>query len=754
MIKKIYYSKTLLRISIVLVLLLFTNILNVLSQEDKTLELVKDVQEQVKKEYGTIETIQFSGRSKFYDYMGSDAIGLKTVRDFEDCYFDGVWKKPDSLQIIVKAFRRVDPDDKARNYFWADMPLPDPMIHSYDASITPVENHRIDALNKDNSENKWNKNKSFWPIFPFDPGADSLYNYEMIAHISMGSRKIQEIQVNTKSPDTHGVSGVFQIDMDDKDIVGSRYVFNNPVSLLKKFFKAEEFPVLITPFSEFSASYMISTKKMLINDKYWLPQKIVEDVNVKLLGTKISFKREIEFTSYFLNKKQEETDLAIDLNKLSKKKVFFRRDPDLESKVFSAMEDTTKLTKEEENRIIKSIEEKYSSMKLNKGIFDSEIVAKNAIKMNIEQKSRKFFNLAKGISNNFFLYNRVEGIRFLYNVGLTNFLLRNSFISVGGGYGIKDKRWKGEVSFLKFFDRKRKIFIEGNVYDKLDFEENSVKISTLKNSFSSLFFKKDLRDFFYTSGGSISFGYKFTDNLAIKLSGITQNEKSAARNTTFSIFNWKSPFRLNPEIYSGRFNGLQSLFMFENYNLSFNITFEFTNKDMLNSDFSYQFIKSDFQYMYEPGYNNIFILTLSGASSSGSLTPQRWFDFGGKILTEYYGNLRGVEYKSYTGDRMAMALLEYSYCYGTVWDAFSKINWWMRCIRMTKLTFWTGLGWSDLSESSLALGFGKIVPSLTTKGIYNELGFSIGDRFNLFRLDFIVKNTYDKSVLFSFNFIR
>jgi len=118
---------------------------------------------------------------------------------------------------------------------------------------------------------------------------------------------------------------------------------------------------------------------------------------------------------------------------------------------------------------------------------------------------------------------------------------------------------------------------------------------------------------------------------------------------------------------------------------------------------------------------------------------------------EYYGNLRGTGYKAFTGDRMAMGLLEYSFCYGSVWDI--KPNW-EGLKRIVKLTFLTGLAWSELSDRSRKLAADRDIPALTTDGLYHEYGFSIGDRFNLCRLDFITNNKSNKSVLFSFNFMR
>ncbi|MCP4724706.1 MAG: hypothetical protein GY863_06705, partial [bacterium] len=331
---------------------IFINIQATFAQNTETLELVRDVRERAIEKYGNIETLAFSGRSVFFDYMGSKIVDMNTVRDYEDCYFNGYWEKPDSLQIIVKAFRTVDPDQPYRQYFWSDFPLPNPMQYSFFNSITPLEYTELTTLDPESGEKKKVRLKSMWPIFPFAEGADSLYNYEIISEVGMNNRRIIELRVGTKSEDTPGLSGIFHIDADEKDIVGSDYTFNEAADLMRKFLTAEGFPVFARIFIDFDASYRVYTKKVLVNGVYWLPEKIVEDVNIKSLSSRISFQRELEFTSYFINMKPDETPLDLSKNGMQdkqNKEVVFRRNPLLESEIFSTMEDSAKLTKEEEN---------------------------------------------------------------------------------------------------------------------------------------------------------------------------------------------------------------------------------------------------------------------------------------------------------------------------------------------------------------------------------------------------------------------
>ncbi|MCP4727835.1 MAG: hypothetical protein GY863_22545, partial [bacterium] len=343
----------------------FINIQAVSAQNNEVLELVRDVRERALETYNNIGTLAFSGNSEIYIYIGSKIIDLHTIGGYEDCYFNGYWKKPDSLQVVVKGFRTVDPEAPNRQEFWDDTPLPDPMHHSFYNTVTQLGHTKITTVDPVTGEKKCVGLESFWPIFPFAEGADSLYNYEIISKIRMNSRTIIELRVSTISDETPGVSGVFRIDADEKDIVGSDYTFNEAGDLLQNFV-IPRFPVFAKILIDFDTGYRVHTKKVLVNGAYWLPETIVEDVNMKSLGTRLSFQRKLDFTSYFINMKPEDTPLDLNVNTYPKDTVIFRRDPVLERRVFSTMEDSTKLTKEEENRIISSIENKFIQMDNNK----------------------------------------------------------------------------------------------------------------------------------------------------------------------------------------------------------------------------------------------------------------------------------------------------------------------------------------------------------------------------------------------------
>ncbi len=735
--------------------------------QDRTMEIVRQVQLRTQKMYDNIEKLSFSGRSKTYVYFGWGALGMKMVPLLEEYYFDGIWTKPDTLQLIINAYRKVEPDTINTDAL-EDFPPPNPMQFRYDKSVTGIDRETY----KDKQGNK----RSVWPVFPFAMGADSLYDYRIVSEIGMNERRLIEIQVTPKYSHVPGVQGVFQVDVAEMDVVGSRYTFNEAAHFLKKEIEMEDdIPWYVRPIMKFEEDYKIKTKMALVNGVYWLPETMEEEVYVKIWGINVKMQRELEYTGYFINVKEEELPMVLhnpipddpEIRVLRNRQdgvtydsvaVIFNRDSVLEKQVFedSSGGHVFRMSEEEEKAIIESIEDKFSSFTLNNDIFDSETVAKNAMKMSLGQTSGKYVQFFQSLGEDLFLYNRVEGIRPFYNLNFTNILLYNSFVNLNVGYGFQDEKWKFGASMIKFFDQNNKFFAEGNIYDSISYNESNGNISTPKNTFTSLVLKEDYRDFYYTTGGNLGIGYKLTENLAFKVSGLIQEEKAAGKNASFGIFNWDTPFRINPEIDEGRLGAVRSSIIFRKHNLDVDISGEYTDTGFLDSDFSYQRVLANISYEFEPDYSNKFILTLKGGTSSGDLTPQKWFDIGGKVFLEYYGNLRGVPYKAYTGDRMAMGMLEYSYVHGNILDIDRENaeEWWYGWLKASKTTVWAGFGWSELSDSNRLHAAGRLIPALTADKTYTEFGLSIGDRFNFIRGDFIINNASNNKVLINFYFLR
>jgi len=658
--------------------------------------------------------------------------------------------KPDSLRIQVKALRKTVPDTSEQLYkIERDIPLPNPFQFSYDASALGMKNesYESDTVGTEIRVSVRTDSGEVWPIFPFAMGADSLYDYEFGSTIKFGgpgsiTRTIIEVIVTPKHPKIPGVVGTFQIDADLKEVVGSDVVFNEAA----QFSRQDNEDNLNIPI-DVSEDHRIKTRKVLYSSIYWFPETMEEEFFVQVWGIKVKIHRQVEFLTYSVNPEPPDTVVFAD------KIISYNRDPELEEELFKGLEDPHQLTKEEEQLIIGEIEKLAASIDLNSELFDLETVAQDAMKMRMGHKSARYFQIAQRMSD-FALYNRVEGLRLNYELSFSNLLLDNTILAVKGGYGFKDRRWKGEAAGLYFLDKKKRLFIEGNIYNTIAFNENKKIISNGKNTFTSLMYKTDYRDYYYKKGGNIGLGYLMTDNLAIKLYGVNQVEENAGNHTRFSIFRYKRPFRFNPEIMEGNLRGLRALILYKTGSFNAEFLTEHTDKKRLHSDFDYSCFQGNMKYNYKINYTTSLFFSASAAVSRGKLPPQRWFDFGGKSLFNYNGNLRGVGYKAFTGDRLAFGTIELTRYWMHLFDFKREKRRFEALRRMLKFTFWTGFGWSELSEKNRIYAEGIRTPQNTTEGLYHEFGIGIGDRMNFARLDFIRNSISKNNIKVSINFFR
>jgi hypothetical protein len=689
-------------------------------------ELVKQVQLKAQHTYDEINSASFKGHSKTYIYFGANPLETNLVPVKNESYFDGFWMRPDSSRIVIKALHEVKPGNKSLLQIGAIEPLPNPFqfINDY-ATIVKIT---------DEGNNKW-------PLYPFALGADSCYLYSKMYEIGFGDNEVLAVSIKPKKANVPAVIGTFQIDKNRKVVVASDVIFNDAASFTKPGLKHQKNSLYLSVVG--SKNHKIKTKHDLFYHSYWLPQSIEEEFEFGMLGFNFHVYRLIEFDSYVVNPEIPDSSTIIN------KKFLYDPDPELEKKLFVQSEYPDRLSKEEEDKIITEIENDFHSKDLFYDLMNSKSIAQDAVKMIMGQRIGRYYGFAQQLGN-YVQYNRVEGLSLNYGINLSNLFLNNSIISLSGGYGFKDKRWKADAAMLQYLGNQKKVFIEGNLYNATGFEEDRRIITTGKNTFTSLLYKGDYRDYYYKMGGNIGIGYRATDNLAMKLSIVSQTEKIAATNTKFSLFKHKKTFRTNPEIAEGEFRGLRASILYRTSDLKVNINAEYTDKSNLRSDFSYAFIKADLLQKFRPTYHSFVNIFASGGISSGYLIPQRWFDFGGKTFMNYHGNLRCVDYKAFTGDRMASAIFEYSINGSALSDRGIGSDF----IRTFKLSLWSGAGWSSLSYKSKNLVAGLDTPLATTDGLYHEFGIGIGDVANIFRIDFARNNIDKNKIQISFNVLR
>jgi hypothetical protein len=186
------------------------------------------------------------------------------------------------------------------------------------------------------------------------------------------------------------------------------------------------------------------------------------------------------------------------------------------------------------------------------------------------------------------------------------------------------------------------------------------------------------------------------------------------------------------------------------YNFDLDLLAEYTDMKHLHSDFSYAFIKGSLQKRFRPTEFSDLTLFTAAAAATGKLSPQRWFDFGGKTFLNYHGNLRGADYKAFTGDRMIYTTLEYSINGSEFYHRGLKVGF----VKALKLHLWSGIGWSTLSEKSKLLALNINTPTETTDGIYHEFGIGLGDRLNILRIDVVRNSVSGNKILGSVNVLR
>ncbi len=710
--------------SLLVALFLIPGLLKAQDEFDTLLEFVQNKSQQ---SYDSIQTVFFKGRSKTYIYFGYSPLEVNLVPLYDEYYFDGYWMKPDSLRLIIRAMRSIDPDsDSTKTTIMDDMPLPNPFHYIYDPSMLGFDKEEEDKI---------------WPLYPFAAGGDSIYDYHLENEIGFGENRIFVVRVEPSDLDMPAVVGTFMIDAHRHEVVGSDVHFTEATSVFVQAGKKEGkvFKLLVTG----TDRHRIKTEKALLYSSYWLPLTMEEEFELRLWGMDVKIHRFIDFDSYIVNPGEVDTTF------FSGEKIAYRRDPEMEKEVFKALEYRNRLSREEQELIVGQIRDRLVSSEVFKELIDSEALAREATKLTLQQRYGRHLRSAQGVGD-YVLYNRIEGLRLHHGFVVSDWLVKNSSFSLSGGYGLSDERWKGEFGFFSYFSRHKKFFFDGSLFHAVGYEENRRTISTLKNTYTSFLLKRDYRDYYYKTGGRLGLGYRVTEKIVLNLSYVSQMEKGAKNNTKFSLFSYKRPFRSNPTVLEGKYHGLTAALMYRSHELNGELQLEWADSGHLGGDFSYRLVKAGLRRRFKITSHSDLHLHGSGGYAWGALPPQRWFDFGGKSFLNYHGNLRGVAYKRFTGDRMARGTLEYAIKGRTFYDIGLKQDW----IKALKLTFWVGTGWSELSEKSKHLVRDLDVPMETTDGMYHEFGIGIGDVLNIFRFDFIGNNISGNEILVRFNILQ
>jgi len=360
-------------------------------------------------------------------------------------------------------------------------------------------------------------------------------------------------------------------------------------------------------------------------------------------------------------------------------------------------------------------------------------------------------------------FNRVEGLFAGGRWKRDSVLTPWTQVVVGAGYGFSDKVWKWDFSLTHRILRRPFLSAGIQAYRRLDHRPDENFFSTFIITLGSLIRKNDYRDYYRASGWNSFIDFQPWRFLSLQLGYRSENQKSVANNTDFSLFSRNLRYRWNPTIHDGDLSSLElSIALRRPRRGRFVTVGGFRPEDPLlrlkvehsapglgsNFDFTrYAFVISFRQptflsgLLFAPQLN----LRVAGGTARGVLPPQRLFDLESRYTgTGPFGVLRTLRVKEFSGDRYLSASVEHNF---------------------RSLPFhWLGLRYLERKQIELiisgALGrtwlTGRTASQLpfvvrTTDGWHKEAGFAISRIFGLLRADFTWKLGKDAGESFFFS---
>lgn len=382
-------------------------------------------------------------------------------------------------------------------------------------------------------------------------------------------------------------------------------------------------------------------------------------------------------------------------------------------------------------------------------------------KLKIQENEIRFSNPLKSRSFPDYLeYNRVEGVKLglavqAYGLPIEEpssalrFLFRpldNFSSKLNIGYGLSNESFSYEFQAKKWLNDWHKFSIGFSYFDKLLFEEDSIRRSTLRNSWKTLWFMEDKRDYFRGRGFNFVVQKNFYNLLDLQVKLISQKETSVRENVYFAV----SPYfqakeRQNPEIREGNLRAFKTKLVYLNRDtdrlrqagIQLSGEWEYTNRDFLNSDFSYSKYTTEFILWQPTKVNQAFVIEskFGVAKSNGTVPPQKLYDIG------RLGFLRSTEIKEFTGNLMYASTLTYSFG-GDIFRTLPLPN---KIKHSFEFRTFLGFGYTSLRDSEVdeILKLNSENPrkglpntSIETNGVFKEIGISFAELAGFFRLDF------------------
>lgn len=346
----------------------------------------------------------------------------------------------------------------------------------------------------------------------------------------------------------------------------------------------------------------------------------------------------------------------------------------------------------------------------------------------------------------YYKYNRVEGNSVSFNAQYRSQFWREQ-VSGLVSYGLADKKTKYSLSASTRLLPDRRLRLSGSVFRRITNTADAPdEMRTFLNTLEAIGYKKDVFDYYYTSGYSVGVSFAPNSMFDFGLNFNQQKQWSANTNSEYSIFKSDENFKINPPINEAFLRTISARL---NINLNKTYQIDWGDGEFSNLRTSFDIPRIEFQYSITPksigsnyeyrkfsgiigGRNrfNYFLnirYVLGGEYYSGEVPYQMLAhikDYNGRGLPEF--GIRTMRYHEYLGDKMYYLKID---------NNFGKLLWGdISFLKGFNLLGFFNATRIEISEKNRELAVYKDFKQ--TDGIFAEAGFGIGRILDILRLDF------------------
>lgn len=363
-------------------------------------------------------------------------------------------------------------------------------------------------------------------------------------------------------------------------------------------------------------------------------------------------------------------------------------------------------------------------------------------------------NLAVSAPLSMYHFNSVEGHSIDFGLFLNNEFQRRLNSTLNFSYGFADKKFKQDFSISYLLGDYRTWRLGLSVFNKTKILfDKSDNYGELFGTLSSLLYKDEIQNYYYSKGFSISSEGELFPILKGRLSFQNKTDKSAFKNSEFSFFNRDKTFKDNLPVFETKINSIAIGFDLDfrdyiedgffrrrtslgrTYTLfSFDITL--SDKNLLRSNFDfvkYEFSSTTFIRSFKSTSASI---KFYGTYSNGPLPYQDLYALPGNInLFSSPLTFRTLKLNQILGDKVLTFNAEY-YLRD---ELFKLMN--VPVIKNLEILFtvFFSAALGDLSKGSEKI---LVNPVQTFKKPFYEIGFSIGQGLLPISVEFAWKLNY------------